>query len=90
MNKIQLAEELSKKSGINKKEALDIIDAFTVTIKDSLKRGDKVIISGLGTFMNLKRKGYLGKNAVTGEPLEVPEVIFPYFKASNILKESLK
>ena len=90
MNKPELISELANKSGINKKEASEFVDAFIGTIKDSLRRGDEVNISGLGVFMLLKRQAYTGKNPQTGEKIEVPEQILPYFRASRILKESIK
>lgn len=90
MNKQNLISILAKQAGISKTEASDFIEAFIITVKDGLKRGDKINISGLGTFMLLKRQAYIGKNPQTGEKIQIPEQIFPYFKPSGILKESIK
>jgi len=89
MNKQELIAELANKAGIDKNKSADFIDALTVTIKDGLKRGDKVIISGLGTFMLIKRNAYKGRNPRTGEPMDYPEQILPHFKPSDILKDSI-
>lgn len=90
MNKRQLIAALSNQSGITKKQAKDIIDAFAITVKDSLSRGEKVTISGLGTFVLSKRRGYTGKNPQTGEKVEIAPIAIPYFKPSKIFKESIK
>ncbi|OGD67863.1 hypothetical protein A3F08_01585 [Candidatus Berkelbacteria bacterium RIFCSPHIGHO2_12_FULL_36_9] len=90
MNKNDLIEELAKQAGISKQQAQGIVDAFVVTIKDALKKSEKVMISGLGTFMLAKRQGYTGKNPQTGQKVEIPTMIFPYFKVSRVLKESIK
>jgi len=90
MNKQELASALSEKASIDKEKALEFIDAFIITVKDGLKKGEKINISGLGTFMLTRRQAYTGKNPQTGEKLEVPEMILPYFKPSDILKESIK
>jgi len=90
MNKNDLIEELSSKAGIDKIQAEKVIDAFIVTIKDGLKRGEEVNVSGLGTFLLAQRKGYTGKNPQTGKQIEVPTMIYPYFKVSRVFKESIK
>jgi nucleoid DNA-binding protein len=90
VNKQELIIELANKSGLGKEKIAEFIESFIGTIKDSLRRGDEVNISGLGIFMLLKRQAYTGKNPQTGEKIEVPEQILPYFRASRILKESIK
>ena len=90
MNKKDLIGAFSKNTGLSQKEISAIIDAFIITVKDGLKRKEKISITGLGTFLLLKRKGYTGRNPQTGAKIEVPDMIFPHFKPSSNLKESIR
>jgi len=89
MNKKELIRQLVKQTGLGQEEIRNVIESLIVTIKDGLKRKEEVNITGLGTFLLLKRKGYTGKNPKTGAKIEVPDIIFPHFKPSNYLKSKL-
>lgn len=56
--KNQLIEVLSKKAHLTKKAARDSVEAFLDEIKKSLSKGEKVVLSGFGTFkiVNVKDK----------------------------------
>ncbi len=48
MNKAELAEEASGKTGLTKKVTQNVIDAVIETIGDTLSRGEKVTLVGFG------------------------------------------
>jgi len=54
-----------------------------------LKNGDKVNVSGFGTFSVSQRKGRMGRNPKTGESIEIAPSRAAKFKAGKILKDSL-
>lgn len=91
MEKGELISEVAKTSGISEEEALKVIDAFTDTIKESLIKGEKITISGFGTFSLSKRKPREFVNPKTQQVHSIPERFLPHFKAGrNFRKQVLK
>ena len=50
MIKKQIIEEVAKKAHITKKGTREVIDLFLDEVKKALSRGEKVVVSGFGTF----------------------------------------
>jgi DNA-binding protein HU-beta len=71
MNKGELAEEVSGKVGITKKDAANVVDAVTRTITNTLKKGEKVTLVGFGTFQVMERKPRRGVNPQTREAINI-------------------
>jgi nucleoid DNA-binding protein len=59
-------------------------------ITTCLRRGEKVIISGFGTFHVRERKSRQARNPKTGGKVKVPKRTYPAFKPSKTMKDSLK
>ena len=55
----------------------------------SSKTDYKIQIPGFGTFKMNKRKGRIGRNPKTGEPMEIPSKQVIKFKISKILAEKI-
>jgi DNA-binding protein HU-beta len=87
MNKKELVDVVAEKTGFTKKDVSIVTDSLFDTIKESLSTGDKVAVSGFGTYMVKLRKARMARNPQTGEPIEVPEKNAPVFKPSKALKE---
>lgn len=96
MNKAELTDKLALKTGLSPKDARIVMDALfdpdpkIGLIAEALIGGDKVAISGFGTFEARARKPRSGRNPHTGETLEIPATRAPAFKAGKPLKETLK
>ena len=80
MEKGQLISEVAKEAGIPEEKASKILDAFITTIKEGLNRGEKVTISGFGTFSLAKRKPMNFLNPKTNKIHEIPERLMPFFR----------
>ncbi|MFO7876684.1 MAG: HU family DNA-binding protein [Desulfovermiculus sp.] len=89
MNKSQLIKTLSDRQGISLDEASVIVNTFFDSIKDSLKRGDRVEIRGFGSFKIKEYEGYQGRNPSTGEMVQVKPKRLPFFRVGKDLKEYL-
>lgn len=89
MNKAELVEAISEKTGIQKNTVALIIDETHETIIEKLKEGDSVKIAGFGIFFSKKRKARNGRNPKTGETVEIKERMVPKFKPSKLMKDSL-
>jgi len=61
-----------------------------ISIKKTLKKRDKIFISGLGTFSIVKRKARKGRNPKTGESIKVAAKFTPKFKPTKAFKEAVQ
>ena len=87
MNKTELIALVAEKSGIQKKDAERVVSATFETIAAELKKGEKVQISGFGTFEVKDREARVGRNPRTKKAIEIPAAKVPAFKASKTLKD---
>lgn len=90
MTKQEFIEELSKQTGYSKKEVKSFIEKFTGIITDKVKKGEKVAVTGFGTFDLGKRAARRGRNPQTGELIQIPEMPMPNFRAGKVLKEKCR
>lgn len=72
---------------ITKKEVYEIVSEIFEIIEEALRNGEKVQISGFGTFLVKFRKGKVGRNPKTGESIPVPDRRVIVFKPSKKLLE---
>jgi DNA-binding protein HU-beta len=89
MTKSDLIERLSVKAELTRPRAEELVDFLLNDVTEALKRGEKVNISGFGTFTASTRKARTGRNPKTGEPIEIPASRSAKFKAGKTLKEAL-
>lgn len=90
MNKSELVYEVTNRLDVTRKEAEDVIDCFLDLIAENLANGDKVVLSGFGTFEIRNRVSRLGVNPRTGERIDIPCQKTPAFKVGKILKDKLR
>lgn len=89
MNKTELVAAIAEKASLSKKDAEKFVNAFTETVKDTLKKGDKIQLIGFGTFDVTKRAARTGRNPQTGAEIKIPASNAPKFTAGKALKEAL-
>ena len=96
MNKTELTDLLSKKTGMSKAASKRAIDALFSTapregiIASAVAKGDRVQITGFGTFERRKRKKRIGRNPQTGAAMTIPAAKYPAFVAGKSLKERVQ
>jgi integration host factor alpha subunit len=89
MTKADLIEGLSNKLGMNKGEAEKAVNIMLDDIISALKQGERVNISGFGTFAVSMREARTGRNPKTGESIEISASRSAKFKPGKQLKDSL-
>jgi DNA-binding protein HU-beta len=89
MTKSDLIERLAGKGDLTRPRAEELLDYLLNDVTEALKKGEKVNISGFGTFTVSNRKARTGRNPKTGEPIEIPASRSAKFKAGKTLKEAL-
>jgi len=90
MNKAELVEVVSDKTGLTKKDVRNVVDALTETIADALSMDEKVTLVGFGTFQVMERKARRGVNPQTGEEIQIPAKKVPRFRAGKDFREKVK
>lgn len=90
MNKTELISAMAEKAEISKKDAEKALTAFTNVVTDTLVNGDKVAITGFGTFEVVERAERQGRNPATGETITIAASKSPKFKAGKALKDAVK
>jgi len=90
MYKEELIAAVAARTTLNKREALDAIDAITNTIYDTLAQGDSVQITGFGTFELKHRSARTGRNPHTNKPVEIPARVIPSFTPGTLLNMLVK
>ncbi|OGE14493.1 DNA-binding protein [Candidatus Daviesbacteria bacterium RIFCSPHIGHO2_12_FULL_37_11] len=90
MTKNELIEKVAKKSNLTKRAAQDAVNAVFNLSRDALVRGEKVVITGFGTFLIRSRAARRGRNPQTGETIQIPQKKTPGFTAGKTLKRLIK
>ncbi len=90
MNKTELVARIAEVSGLTKKDAEAALNATLNAIQDSLVKGDKVVLTGFGTFEVRERKPRVGHNPRTRESIQIPAQKSPAFKAGKVLKDAVR
>ena len=89
MNKTQFISAVQAKAGVDAKTADAAVNAVISVIEASLKKGEKVQITGFGTFDVRKRAARTGKNPRTGEAVKIKATKAPTFKPGQTLKDAV-
>jgi DNA-binding protein HU-beta len=90
MTKADLIESVAAKLDLPKGQAERAVNLVFEDIVKALRNGDKINISGFGTFAVSERKARTGRNPKTGESIEIPASKSAKFKAGKSLKDELK
>ena len=89
MNKNELVASLAEKTGLKKTEVEKVLKAFTETVTDELKNGEKIQLVGFGTFETATREAREGRNPRTGATMKIAATKAPKFKAGKALKDAV-
>lgn len=88
MNKSELISEMAKQLN-SKKEAEEALDSLLGAITQGLKKGEKITLTGFGSFKVSKRKARTGRNPRTGEAIKIKATKVPQFVAGKALKTAV-
>ena len=89
MNKTELIAIAAENAGLTKKDTERVLNAALDAITACLSEGEKVQLSGFGTFEAKEREARVGRNPHTKEAIEIPATRVPQFKASKALKDTV-
>ena len=87
MNKTELVQAIAEKANLTKVQAKAALDATLEAMGATLKKGDKVVLIGFGTFQVIKKDARKGINPATKEAIDIPAKKVVKFKAGAELAE---
>ncbi len=90
ITKNDLIEIVAKKTNLTNKATRDVIQTFLNTVQDSLKRGEKVVLTGFGTYSIRSRKSRVGRNPKTGAKITLAARKTPGFTPGKSFKRMIK
>ena len=86
MTKSDIIKEVSDGTGLTKVEIEAVLDGIIHSISEAMKRGERVDLRGLGSFIIKQRPARDARNPATREIVRLKERFIPAFKVSKILK----
>ena len=89
MTKLEFIEAIAAKSGLTKADSSRAVEAFMSVVTDTLKKGNKVTLTGFGVFSVSKREARNGRNPRTGEVVKIAASKSVKFKTGSKLKEAI-
>ncbi len=90
MTKAELVASIGKEAKVSKASAEKALNAFASSVTKALKKGDKLTLTGFGTFSVAKRRARVGRNPQTGKEIKIPATRVAKFKAGNLLRNAVK
>lgn len=82
MNKAQLIDAIAEKAGTSKVYAKKCVDALIAVASETLRSGEKITLTGFGSFVITKKPARTGRNFKTGTPVEIPAKSVVKFRSS--------
>jgi DNA-binding protein HU-beta len=90
MQKTDLIKTVADKTGATQKTTAEVVNAAIEVISAALARGEKVTLTGFGTFEVRERAEREGVNPQTRAKITIPASKTPGFSASSMLKDAVK
>ncbi len=89
VSKADLVDRVSDETQMKKKDVKTVIDSMIDHVTQHLNGGDKVQLTGFGTFEVRERKARTGVKPGTTEKIEIPASKYPAFKPGKALKDKI-
>ncbi|MBW8486489.1 HU family DNA-binding protein [Actinomadura parmotrematis] len=86
MNRTQLVEDVARRAGSDPAAARRHVDAVLDAIMESVAAGERVLVTGFGTFDRTSRPARTARNPRTGQPVAVPAAELPRFRVGQTFK----
>jgi DNA-binding protein HU-beta len=89
MNKTELVEAIANETGLSKTKSSEVVNTIVKTISESLAKGEKVSLTGFGTWTTNTRPERKGRNPKTGEEITISSKTVAKFKPGNELTKTV-
>jgi len=90
VTKAEVISKIADKTGIQKDDVTQTVEAFFKVVKDSMADGDNIYVRGFGSFINKKRAKKIARNISKNTAIVIDEHYIPAFKPSKVFIEKIK
>ena len=87
--KEDIVNKVAQDTDISKAEAKKAVESLLDAVTDGLANGDKITLTGFGTFQVQEREAKEGRNPQTGQKMLIPAKKVPKFSPGKGLKDSV-
>lgn len=89
MNKNEIVERIAARTRLPSQDVALVVDSFIDTVRRAVVQGDKVVLSGFGTFHRKARGRRTARNIWADQPLIVKPTNVPAFRPGKPFKEAV-
>lgn len=90
MTKADIVAQIAEKTGLEKNEVLQTVEAFMDSVKGSLAHGTNVYLRGFGSFIVKERAEKTGRNISKNTTIIIPAHNIPSFKPAKTFADEVK
>lgn len=90
MTKADIVANIVEETGLERGEALKVVESFMGSIKESLASGENVYLRGFGSFVVKERAEKTGRNISKNTSIIIPAHNIPSFKPAKTFVEEVK
>jgi len=90
MTKAEVITEIAEKTGVDRADVSNTIEAFFNVVKDSMAEGENIYVRGFGSFINKKRARKVARNISKNTAIIIEEHYIPSFKPSKVFISQIK
>ena len=90
MTKADVINEISEKTGVERKDVQASVEAFFSVVKENMESGNNIYVRGFGSFVNKKRARKIARNISKNTSIVIDEHFVPSFKPSKSFVERIK
>jgi len=87
MTRTEFIDAMANETNIDKREVKRFLDAMTAVIERAIRAQGEVPLKGLGKFKVQNRKARIGRNPLTGDPVDIPAKTVVKFTIAKSLKD---
>jgi integration host factor subunit alpha len=89
LTKTQVVDSVQERIGFSRKKSTELVEQLIEIIKDTIEKGDDVLISGFGKFCVKEKGTRKGRNPATGEDMMLDKRKVVTFKCSSVLRDKV-
>ena len=90
MTKAEIVAKIAEKTGIEKANTQEVVEAFMNVVKEAVSQGEPVYLRGFGSFIRKTRAEKVGRNIKLDQSIVIPAHNIPAFKPSKTFANEVK
>ena len=87
LTKTSIAEKIQENLDLPRNDTYDIMEVFLEIIKETIEKGEDIMISGFGKFCINEKHARKGRNPATDQEMTLPARRVVTFKCSGKLRD---